>query len=59
MGIISKETLALMAVVREDYSKTWEWAQHKARLEHMCMGAIFKHWESSIKALMAEEKPDA
>jgi hypothetical protein len=59
MGVISKETLDLIAVVRERYPKTWEWIRHKANLEHMCVGAIFKYWKSTIKAMMKEEKPNA
>ena len=56
MGVISKETLALMAIVRDNYPKTWEWVRHKARWEHMCVGAIFEHWDNHIKTLMEEEK---
>jgi hypothetical protein len=58
MGVISKETLALIAIVRDNYPKTWTWAQHKAHWEHMCVGAIFEHWNITIKALMEEEKPN-
>ena len=58
MGVISKETLALMTIVKDAYPKTWAWAQHKARWEQMCIGAIFEHWNSTIKALMEEEKPN-
>jgi hypothetical protein len=58
MSVISKETLDLMSVVRNYYPKTWEWVQYKARLERMCVGAIFNHWNSTINALMEEEKPN-
>ena len=59
MGVISKETLDLIAVVREGYPKTWERVRQKANFEHMCVGAIFKYWKSTIKAMMKEEKPNA
>lgn len=58
MGVISKETLALMKVVREDYLKTWDWMRHKASWEGMCMGAVCEHYSAHIKALMEEEKPN-
>ena len=59
MGVISKETLALIAKVRDEYPDTWELVCHKARWERMCVGAIFNHWNNTIKSLMKEEKPDA
>jgi hypothetical protein len=56
MGVISKETLDLIAVIRYNYPKTWEWVRHKANWEHMCVGAIFEHYDSTIKVLMEKEK---
>lgn len=58
MGVLSKETLDLIAVVRENYPKTWELARNKANWEHMCVGAIFEHWSGHIKILMEDEKPN-
>lgn len=59
MSVINKETLTLIAIVRDSYPKAWEWVCHKASWEHMCVGAIFKQWSSSIKALMEEESNNA
>ena len=56
MGIISKDTLALIQVVRDGYPKTWEWVRHKANWECTCVGAIFENYNSHIKVLMEEEK---
>lgn len=54
MGVISKETLALIAKVRDAYPDTWEWVCHKARWERMCVGAVFNNWNSTIKSFMKE-----
>ena len=41
--------------IRDDYPNTWEWMQHKAAWEHMCMGAVLNHYEKYIDDLMIEE----
>jgi hypothetical protein len=56
MSVISEETISLIAIVRENYPKTWEWVRHKANQEHMCVGAVFKYYYSHIEELMEEEK---
>jgi hypothetical protein len=59
MSVISKETLALLNLVREDFPKTWDWMKHKANWEGMCMGAVCEYYSEHIKTLMEEEKKDA
>jgi uncharacterized membrane protein YoaK (UPF0700 family) len=56
MGVISKETLALISLVRGDFPKTWEWVRHKANWEGMCVGAVCTYYDDHIKTLMEEEK---
>lgn len=58
MGIISKETLALITLVRDNYPKTCDWIKHKANWEHMCMGAVCEYYRKYIEELMEEEKPN-
>ena len=42
--------------IRDHYPNTWEWMQHKARWEHMCMGAVLNNYERYIDELMSEEE---
>ena len=56
MSVITKETLAMIDLIRTSYPKTWEWVKHKANWEGMCVGAICKYYDDHIKTLMEEEK---
>ncbi len=56
MAVISKETLAFMDLIRDNYPKTWDWMRHKANWEHMCMGAVCEYYRKYIEELIEEEK---
>jgi len=56
MSVVSKETLALISLVREEFPKTWEWIRQRANLESMCVGAVCTYYNDRIKTLMEEEK---
>jgi hypothetical protein len=55
MGIISKETTALLNNVRDNFPKTWEWVRYKANWERMCVGAVCEYYRFTIEKLMDEE----
>ncbi len=42
--------------IRDHYPITWEWMQHKASWEHMCMGAVLNNYEIYIDELMSKEE---
>ena len=41
--------------IRDNCPNTWEWMQHKARWEWMCLGAVLNNYEEHIDKLMEEE----
>ena len=58
MGAISKEALALVSLVRDEFPKTMEWVRHKANWEGMCVGAVCEYYRGTIEELMKEERKD-
>ena len=44
--------------IRDNYPNTYEWMEHKARWEHMCMGAVLNCYETYIDELMSKEEKE-
>lgn len=44
-----------LSIIRDNYPNTWEWMQHKASWEHMCIGAVLNNYEQYIDELMNTE----
>ena len=43
------------AMLMEKYPKTLEWVRHKARWEHITLGAVLNGYKSYIEELMQQE----
>ena len=41
--------------IQKEYPKTFEWIEHKASWEHMCLGAVLNGYEGYIDELMDKE----
>ena len=52
---MAKINIEKLDKIRDNYPKTYEWMQHKARWECMTMGAILNNYEKYIDELMSKE----
>lgn len=43
------------ALLLQKYPNTLEWVRHKARWEHITLGAVFNEYDSYIEELMRQE----
>lgn len=41
--------------IKNNYPNIWEWMQHKASCEHMCIGAVLNEYEEYINELLDKE----
>ena len=44
-----------LKMIQKEYPKTFEWIEHKASWEHMCLGAVLNGYEKYIDELMDKE----